>query len=350
MKAWLNNRDSNIELARIVAMAMIVIWHFVLHGLQGEDRFLAIDSFGPLHFDQYVQLVISTLCIVGVNLFVLISGFFKIKLRWKSILNYYLLCLFWNAVVLAVSCSYQAVSLKDIIDVFFISKMSNWFFRAYFILLLVSPILNYSMNSLSIRQFRIIVLILLMLTCFSGWLLHNGNEDGYNAYQLLTMYVLGGYIAKEDFFNKIKSGQALLLYFFFTALNYASMMVVYYVFGKEITTLLHYNYFLLILQSISLFCFFKQLKLKSSAVNIVASTVVAALFVQQSIEVPLYAYIHNDYMTNGFSGKLFLFLVAAFFAIFIVAFVIESLRKRLTRPLIDILSDKLDSIVHISFD
>ena len=350
MKISLNNRDSNFELARIVAMAMIVIWHFILHGLQGEDRFLAIDSFGPLHLDQYVQLGISTLCIVGVNLFVLISGFYKIKLRWKSILNYYLLCLFWNAVVLAVSATYQSVSLKDIIDVFFISKMSNWFFRAYFILLLVSPILNYAMNSFSIRQFRIVVFILLMLTCFSGWLLHNGNEDGYNAYQLFTMYVFGGYIAKEVFFNKIKSGQALMLYVVFTVLNYASMMAVYYLFGKEITTLLHYNYLLLILQSVSLFCFFKQLKLKSPAVNIVASTVVAALFVQQAIEVPLYAYIHKDYMTNGFSGKLFLFLGVVFFAIFIVAFVIESLRKRLTVPLVDKLSDKLDSIVHISFD
>ena len=350
MKARENNRDSNFELARIVAMAMIVIWHFVLHGLQGEDRFLAIDSFGPLHFDQYVQLGISTLCIVGVNLFVLISGFYKIKLRWKSILNYYLLCLFCNAVVLVVSCAYQSVSLKDILDVFFISRMSNWFFRAYFILLLVSPILNYAMNSFSIRQFRIIVLILLMLTCISGWLFHNGNEDGYNAYQLLTMYIFGGYIAKEEFFNRIKSGQALLLFFVFTALNYASMMVVYYVLGKEITTLLHYNYLLLILQSVSLFCFFKQLKLKSPAVNMVASTVVAALFVQQAIEVPLYAYIHNDYMTNGFSGKLFLFLVVVFLAIFIVAFVVESLRKKLTKPLVDKLSDKLDSLVHISFD
>ena len=350
MKTSLNNRDSNFELARIVAMAMIVIWHFILHGLQGEDRFLAIDSFGPLHFDQYVQLGISTLCIVGVNLFVLISGFYKINLRWKSILNYYLLCFFWNAVVLAVSCTYQSVSLRDIIDVFFISKMPNWFFRAYFILLLVSPILNYAMNSFSIRQFRIIVFILIMLTCYSGWLFHNGNEDGYNAYQLLTMYVFGGYIAKEEFFNRIKSSQALLLYLVFTALNYASMMVVYYVFGKEITTLLHYNYFLLILQSLSLFCFFKQLKLNSLAVNTVASTVVAALFVQQAIEVPLYAFIHTDYMTNGFSWKLFLFLVAVFFAIFIAAFLLEMIRKKLTKPLVDRLSDKLDSVIQIPFD
>lgn len=350
MKTSLNNRDSNFELARIVAMAMIVIWHFILHGLQGEDRFLAIDSFGPLHLDQYVQLGISTICIVGVNLFVLISGFYRINLRWKSILNYYFLCLFWNAVILAVSCAYQSVSLKDVIDVFFISKMSNWFFRAYFILLLVSPILNYAMNTFSIKQYRIIVYILLLLTCVSGWLFHNGNDDGYNAFQLLTMYVFGGYIAKEDIFNKIKSGQALLLYIAFTVMNYISMMVVYYVLKKEITTLLHYNYLLLILQSVSLFCFFKQLQIKSPTVNIIASTVVAALFVQQAIEVPLYAYIHNDYMTNGFSGKLFLFLVVVFISIFIVAFVAESLRKKMTRPIVDWLSEKLDSIIHISFN
>ena len=350
MKTRLSNRDSNFELARIVAMAMIVIWHFILHGLQGEDRFLAIDSFGPLHLDQYIQLGISTICIVGVNLFVLISGFFKIKLRWKSILNYYFLCLFWNLVILVVSSFYQTVSLKDVIDIFFISKMSNWFFRAYFILLLVSPILNYAMNSFSIKQYRVIVCILLLLTCVSGWLFHNGNENGYNAFQLFTMYVIGGYIAKEDIFNRMKSGQALLLFFVFTIMNYISMMVVYYVFGKEITTLLHYNYLLLILQSISLFCFFKQLRINSPAVNSVASTVVAALFVQQAIEAPLYAYIHNDYMTNGFSGKLFLFMAGVSVAIFIVAFASESLRKIIAKPIIDKLSERLDSIINISFN
>lgn len=350
MKTSQNNRDSNFELARIVAMSMIIVWHFVIHGFWGEDRFLAIDSFGPLHLDQYVQLGISTLCIVGVNLFVLISGYFKINLRWKSILSYYFLCLFYNALVLAVSCAYQSVSLTDVARLLFISNTSNWFFRAYFILLLVSPILNYAMNSFSMNQFRIIVGILLLLTCVSGWLFHNGNEDGYNAFQMFAMYMLGGYIAKEDFFNKIKSGQALLSYFAFTVLNYISMMVVYYAFGKEITTLLHYNYLLVILQSVSLFCFFKQLKIKSPTVNKIASTVVAALFVQQAIEVPLYAYIHDDYITNGFSCKLFLILAAVFFAVFITAFVIESLRKKYTRPLVDFLSDKLDSIVHVSFN
>ena len=350
MRITWNNRDSNFELARIIAMAMIIIWHFILHGLQGEDRFLAIDSFGPLHIDQYIQLGISTFCIVGVNLFVLISGFYRIHLNWRSILNYYFLCIFYNAVILAVSSTYQSISLSDTIKIFFISCMSNWFFRAYFILLLVSPVLNYAMNSFSIQQFRIIVGILLFLTCFSGWLLHNGNETGYNAYQLLTIYIFGGYISKEDFFNRLKSHQALLLFLAFTILNYLSMMIVYYVLKKEITTLLHYNYLLLILQSISLFCFFKQLKLKSLVVNKIASTVVAALFVQQAIEVPLYAYIHKGYMTNGFSLSLFLFLFVVFWSIFFAAFVIESVRKRLARPVIERLSNILNSIITISFN
>ena len=58
-------RNSNIELLRIIAMTFIVIWHISVHAQKGE-----------LNSHNYIV----AFCTTGVNLFILISGYFGIKL------------------------------------------------------------------------------------------------------------------------------------------------------------------------------------------------------------------------------------------------------------------------------
>lgn len=65
-------RKSQFEAIRIVAMIMIVCHHIVLH-ICNKD----IPGFN----------ILNCICISGVNLFVLISGYFLIKLRWEGVLN-----------------------------------------------------------------------------------------------------------------------------------------------------------------------------------------------------------------------------------------------------------------------
>lgn len=338
-----------MELARIVAMSMILIWHFVLLGLQGEDRFLAKDSFGELQVDQYVQIAVSIICICGVNLFVLISGYYRIKLRWKSLLNYYCLCLFYNLLIVGVSSVYETVGLHSVLSCFLISRTNNWFFKAYFILMLVSPVLNAALDAFSLRQLRMIALIILMLTCLTGWMLRNGNEDGYNCMQLMAMYLFGGYLSKETCFDRIDAKLAICCFGIICLLSYLIAMIVYYLMGKEITTLLHYNYFLIVIESICLFLFFLKLSVKSRIVNKIASTVVGCMFVQEAIGRPLYSFIHSYFMRDGFTAELFLYLALIFIAIFILAFVLETVRKALFRGIVDIGSEKLESIVSLHF-
>ena len=56
-------RKSNIELLRIIAMMFIVIWHISVHAQKGE-----------LNSHNYIV----AFCTTGVNLFILISGYFGI--------------------------------------------------------------------------------------------------------------------------------------------------------------------------------------------------------------------------------------------------------------------------------
>lgn len=182
----ITDRLSNYELLRIVCMSMILIGHFILHGLQGATGFYTSETF-PYSMSSFCQLFIQSLCIVGVNCFILISGYFKIKLRLRSFLSFYFLCLFYNLVNFCVH-SYAINSLDwiNLFKCFFISKTGNWFFRSYFWLLLASPFLNAGMDSLTPKKLNICVLSLFVLNCFSGFILKSQNPDGYNALQFFS--------------------------------------------------------------------------------------------------------------------------------------------------------------------
>ncbi len=62
-------------------MMFIVVGHVVMHGFHGEV---------PCYDG------IRALTVTGVNLFVLISGWFNIRLTWKSLLNLLGLVLFYQ--------------------------------------------------------------------------------------------------------------------------------------------------------------------------------------------------------------------------------------------------------------
>ena len=65
----MKERQSNIEFLRVIAMIFIVLWHVSIHAQKGEL---------PTH--NYIGAVTTT----GVNLFLLITGYFSLKLRWNS--------------------------------------------------------------------------------------------------------------------------------------------------------------------------------------------------------------------------------------------------------------------------
>lgn len=68
-------RNSSIELLRIIAMFMVVVLHCLLTtgALEYQSR-----------VQYYVYWFIEALCIIAVDVFILISGYFMIKSRFKA--------------------------------------------------------------------------------------------------------------------------------------------------------------------------------------------------------------------------------------------------------------------------
>lgn len=325
------NRESNFELLRIVAMAMIVMGHFVVHGIWQGEFCSAADLQRP--WSCVFENLVYSFCVCGVNIFVLISGYHKIKLKLKSFLSLWFLCSFYG-VIAAIVNNYSDLSLLPaVVQALFISK-SQWFFVAYLWLLLLSPIINAGLDTLPLKTLRIAIFILFVLNCFSGWVLNNGNADGYNVLHLIFIYTIGVWIKREEFFKRCSQAKYLMLFILLSLAVCMSSVLALKVLDGSNFPIYFYNNPVVVLASVCLFCCFSKLKLQSNLINKIASTVVAALFIQDFIAPKwIYATINDAYST-GLSAYLINCLTFGV-CIFIVAFIIENFRQMICRPVLD---------------
>ena len=78
-----NQRNSNLEILRIIAMFFIIAHHFAVHGMGNVD-------FVASNMNNYIIFFSGILGKIGVVLFILISAYFminsKFTLRGKSII------------------------------------------------------------------------------------------------------------------------------------------------------------------------------------------------------------------------------------------------------------------------
>lgn len=164
MKSMANTRQSNIELLRIVAMLIIVAHHIAYHSGFAFDS--ASITFNRL-WVQFIEIGGK----IGVNIFVLISGYFgvtssymkkdKAVKLWLQIFSYSVLCLLIAILFLDVD-----FGLKSLIKSFLPITFSQWWFAStYFVLYLLSPYINRFLCSLDKNTYRRFLLLLFFMWC-----------------------------------------------------------------------------------------------------------------------------------------------------------------------------------------
>lgn len=128
-------RKSNIELLRIIAMVMIVIYHVIIHGIAPTEI-----------LSKTTLPILYTPVIFGVNLFILISGYFSIKLSWKSFLSLMWIIAFYKLFHLCIDTF--ILQIEHTIFEWIVKPFSGpisgggWFIDIYVLLMLTTPLLR----------------------------------------------------------------------------------------------------------------------------------------------------------------------------------------------------------------
>lgn len=192
----MSSRDSNIELLRLVCMLLIVFQHCIHLCAYPE-----IWDTSLMSIEVCIASVLVGLTYIGVNCFVLISGYYGIKLKLRSALNIYLICAIYALIGyllhLYIDGAHVGMGLLYH-SIFCISHSKLWFVKCYMGLMLLSPVLNAAMDSISKKTYQWVIGLLTVLNVYFGFLWRDDtfNADGYTIANFVYIYMIGGYIRR----------------------------------------------------------------------------------------------------------------------------------------------------------
>ena len=191
-----NERSSNIELLRCVLMFLIVVSHFVAHNILDRNLENPI-SFGDMNYISSNLLLSAS--IGAVNCFVIISGYFTIKLSLKKLTLFILPVIIYELILGALFFKVKPQSFM---------LLNYWFVRYYLALMLLSPILNYGLEKLKNQDFQLILFLLFVFFILPISSI-TGNR-GMNIFIFILMYMIGFYI--KHHFTLRRSGGGTFYY------------------------------------------------------------------------------------------------------------------------------------------
>ena len=192
------SRRTNIELLRILSIYMIIVFHCVYKSGFAFSPYFSINKFFVKIFWMYGE--------VGVNLFILITGYFMIKGIFKPqrLISLAAEVLFYHQATFLIAYKlgiYPSFGGKQILLSFFpITTNYYWFITAYVITYLLSPYLNMFACLIKKEDYKKILILVLILfsvipTIFG--LFYNSTETMLYYNRLiwfLVMYLIGAYI------------------------------------------------------------------------------------------------------------------------------------------------------------
>lgn len=302
----LKQRQSNMELLRIIAMLMILMLHYNANAFHPDVLLGSVDK---LSWHALEGHFIESFCISAVNIFVLISGYFAIKLSIRSVLNLYIRCFIIGLItyLLYVLITGTPMSLSAIGGRFLALTHNHWWFVISYIgLMTISPILNAGCEMMSRKQFACVVLLLsIVITYFGWWKSLEDTNAGYSLIMFIYLYVVARFIRLHISIDRIKA----LRWIWFTLYIISSIAITLLAIRHEVLVYT-YDSPLTIISAVSLLLFFLSIRFQNRFVNWAAASVFSAYLIQESPYLGrmwLYPFAENAFANSVCGGGAILF-------------------------------------------
>lgn len=267
-------RQANYELLRIIAMIMVVTLHYLNH-----TGMLLVPGEGA-DGGRIFGTLMESLCIVAVNVYVLISGYFLTEsgFQVKRLLVLLSQILFYSLLIPLIMMGTGMFSPENgegiyglLSYLFPVQTEHYWFATSYVMMYLFSPVLNAAVKHMGKRQLQITIAGLLVVFCLLKSILpvrFVTDRFGYDFGWFLCVYLIAAYIRLYGirFFQSVKKAWAV--YFGSGAAIFAVVLGCWYV-NKRTGALayymavpFHYNYILCLLGAVALFYAFGHMTIK----------------------------------------------------------------------------------------
>jgi hypothetical protein len=326
-------RNSNLELMRIVLMIMIIAHHYVVN-----SGLTKLFDFNQITVNMVFLQFFGMAGKMGINTFLLITGYFMVDSEFKlsKWFRIWFEVMFYNLVIsFCLFFGGYRFSLKNIIESVLPMTygVQSYFTGTFLYLFLLIPFLNILIKNLSKNQYRTLLCLLLFLyTIISTFAFHNTfSELGWYC----TVYFIAAYLRYYPV-KKLENFWGMI-FFLSMAITMASILVVDYI-GSRFG---FYGYYHMINNAqklfavtgaVSMFMWFKNLKLKqNNFINTVASATFGVLCIHANSDQMRLFLWHDVFKNTSFytSSLLIIHAVCSVMIVYSVCVIIELLRTRL---------------------
>lgn len=333
-------RDSNIELLRIIAMLFILLHHLIVHAVYPD---VMIGKNGA-NTEYFVYSILNGFFYVAVNLFVLISGYFGIRLRAKRIWSLYLQCGFYGLLTYLFGVMVGNVPFvpHTIItkSLLIFSHLSSWWFVVcYLILMVISPFLNYAIKQMEKKEYLWVLACFTFVQMYLGWFWQKEAYDtsGYSYLNFIYIYLIGGYMHRFVCENKPSSKRPIELWLYLgCALLFGICNIARIYFKIPFGSLWAYNNPIIVIGAVGLFLFVRSFDIQSNIINKLGEGVFAAYLITDigyvgDLLYPAYGeFVHS---IPSIILRIFITFITATVTL-LVACIIDIIRARIMKPVI----------------
>lgn len=340
-------RNSNHELMRILSMFFIVLGHVFLFGrlLDTPNKSMSI----IYYFFEFIL-------IVHVNSYVLVSGYYqsKSKFKQKQLLKIINASWFYRIVILLLFSILGIISvskvqvLKDLLPV---TIDNYWFIKVYILLYCLSPFINKLISSISKNFYQKMLLcgflVFSIIPAITGGEMFFNN--GYSLYGFIYLYLVGAYLRiyplENSYFFRIFSKKLFRVIMICLFLGCALLNNILFYYGKHISgtnqildlvasyidsASLAYSNPIIIIQSVAYFSIFTTLDIKSKFINKCSSLMLGVYFIHENNYVRSKIYGWLGLLSVNSSKSWFIFYAFLMtVVIFVGSMIIERLRVAL---------------------
>ena len=323
-------RDSNMELLRIIAMVIIMLVHANFRALGYPDA----DELALSPFGTFMRYLSEAFCIMGVNVFVMLSGWYGIRLKPMRLFELFFQITFFVIVAIMASCihKHQWPNMSDLGFFFMKNNYDYWFIKAYLMLYILSPVLNSFVDYSEKKLYQLVLVLFFSFTFLWGWLTDGAIwlKHGHSGIFFCGLYLLSRYIRLYyDKREKISKVTCVIVYVII-AFSLAIMAFVLLKMGEThfIKRIYYYTCPIVIIQAVVFLLFFTKISLCSRFVNWVACSTLAIYLLHSArfLSTYFYDYLIADWHT---SDPTIIFVVKSLgwvFVVFWLSIILDKMR------------------------
>lgn len=300
--------------------------------LLGHNDYNGLVTYELVHTDllKAIELAeIKSWTFTCVPSFVVISGYFGIRWKWKGLFNYLFQISFWGGLIYLIT---YFIGLHDFSGVKILQNMTcflhtgNWFFVAYLGLYMLSPILNAFIESASEKKMLYMTFAFFLFQTIFGWILkHEEFYYGLTTTSLIGWYLIGGMLRKTSL--KCFHLSAKMNFLVFLGVGFLCVIInvatIYVGIEKDI-----YSYIspLQVIQTTYLFLCFKELHITKGqrVITFLSSSAFAGLLIHSWEGADMYSFglmwIYDNLKYP------FLFSMVYIILVFVIACILDKVR------------------------